>query len=391
MSQMKIYTRQLAGPALGIFLVLSVAHYRNIASWDTEVSASLTTIIIGLAVLSCAILLRNPKRALPELDLTTLLVVAFFLWCMVTAIFFGNSSIHSVASSFSAIVLIFFFFSFQADIQSGIVTRAAGAILCCYLLFLLLTLDIRWGLTLGGIQPNQFAKLGLALLVLGHCDKGWLRQISLCLAVLCTLIATSRASMVFIVVFLMIYYLPTRPMNRAISLTVGISLATIIIIFDQIVDVGISSVLGEKILLLSDPRLGIGSGFSGRDQYWKIGIMSIPENIMGWGYNTRGATGSLDPSTTNAHQGYLNMILDSGFIGAMLFFSALLSFLKSVSVKSREGSLVARAGLSFGLSYMIIMALDPIYFAISMPLSALFMGFLTSGYGRKVSLSATSS
>lgn len=378
---MKLDSHRIAGWALGIYLILSVSHYRAMTRWDSDASTPTSILVLGLLVLLVAILMGRPIRGISRPSLTGIFILLFFMWSCVVAVLFGHETMHAVFSSVAALILVVFFMTYQDDIQAGRVLHVAGMCLAAYLAFLFAILPLRMGLTLGGIQPNQFAKLGLAVLVLGHCTSGWFRWGALLLGTACALIATSRASMVFIAAFIMVYYLPAAPMKRAVTLAVGGTATVFLLLADGLINTGLSAALGEKVLLLNDPRLGLGSGFSGRDVYWANGLQAISQNIMGWGFNTRGHTSAYQPWEVNAHQGYLNMILETGIFGLMFFVAALVSFLTWVrSVTPR--TTVSRTGYAFGLSYPLIMGLDPIYFAITLPLSAIFLGFLSSGFGR---------
>lgn len=380
---MKLQAGRAAGVSLGLFLVLSVAHYRNLTDWDSQSAASSAVIALGLGVLLLPVLLvRNPLRGLLAPTLTDCCIILFFLWTCIAAILFGHQTAHALLSAVAALILAAFFMTFRQEIRAGQTLHIAGIILAGFTGILFAVLPVRWGFTLGGIQPNQFAKLGLAVLVLGHCTAGRFRLLALGIAILCALISTSRAAILFLTVFATVYYLPENPMRRAITLTLGGAAVLGLFFADWLLSTGVFAHIRDKLLLLSDPALGLGSGFSGRDKYWQSGLQAIPENILGWGYNTRGATGGQEAHDLNAHQGYINLVLDAGVIGLFLFLAALASFFVHVRKSAAQGNTVSRAGAAFCMSYPFIMALDPIYFSITLPLSAIFLGFLCSGYGR---------
>lgn len=371
---------RIVGLLLGAFFVLSTAHYRLATSFTAEAPPSTAAFAIGLGAIGTITLLWKRMRLGRRLPLSSELMLAFFALSCVVAVLFGDQTLFAIASAGTASFLVLAFSAWRDEIRAGLVLHYAGYVLAAYLLFLFATLNIRFGSSVGFIQPNQFAKLGLAVMVLGHCSHGKFRHISTALAISAAVVTTSRASILFLVVFLALYHLPRGRMNLA---TTGIGLCSVALLVaaDQALGLGYLAQFGDQVLLLEDPTQGVGTGFSGRDDHWRAGLAAAWENPLGFGYNTRQGIDVGGASTINAHQGFLNILLDVGVLGLALFIAAVVVLFRSTAPLAwgEDSYAVRNSARAFLVGFLGSMLLDPVYLSVTLPLSALFLCLLCIG------------
>ena len=371
---------RIVGLLLGAFFVLSTAHYRLATSFTAEARPSMAALAFGLGGIGSITVLWKRMGVGQRVPLGSELMLAFFALSCVVAVLFGDQTSFAIASAGIASFLVLTFSSWRNEIRAGLVLHYAGYVLAAYVLFLFATLNIRFGSTVGFIQPNQFAKLGLAVMVLGHCGHGKFRHFSTVLAITAAVVTTSRASILFLVVFLAFYHWPRGRTNLT---TTGIGLCSVALLLaaEQALGLGYLAQFGEQVLLLEDPTQGVGTGFSGRDDHWRAGLAAAWENPLGFGYNTRQGIETAGASTLNAHQGFLNLILDVGVLGLALFMAAVVVLLRSTAPHAwGNGSYAVRnSARSFVFGFLGSMLLDPVYLSVTLPLSALFLCFLCIG------------
>ncbi|MDF2142041.1 O-antigen ligase family protein [Paenirhodobacter sp. CAU 1674] len=167
----------------------------------------------------------------------------------------------------------------------------------------------RW---LGGIHPNVFGASCVAAFALSLFGPRWWRDFVLVVVLALALAISSRYTMVTCVLI----YLSYSAMNwRAIGrlrLTVIAALA-LLAAFSLAIDPENSPI--GLALKLGDSSRGLGSGASGRDQQWVLFLPQLFESpFFGYGFRNRG-------TYFGAHNGFLDVFLQTGLIGGALFFT----------------------------------------------------------------------
>jgi O-antigen ligase len=132
-----------------------------------------------------------------------------------------------------------------------------------------------------------------------------------------SVIVTSRGSIVAICVFLAVYHVVTKGTVRAIWHGV-LALSLVGIIF--LIGPTRRDLVLEDILHLHDRGRGIGSGFSGRFEYWREAMDGFWKKPI-FGYGFRASTfGQIGVGAI--HSGYLRLFLDAGLVGGILMILA---------------------------------------------------------------------
>jgi O-antigen ligase len=185
------------------------------------------------------------------------------------------------------------------------------------LVFINLTGEYVWGRLTAGLQPNMWGLIALSVGIAAFGIRNRLIAIACWMAALLTLYdASSRASMVslaFAGVLFFWYWLVHSHHGhirwRVAATVVGVSACTLVISFPDLL---------ENMLWINDPRRGLGSGFTGRDQAWSEAIdvwRSAP--ILGVGFRKHEEL--MVVSGVSAHNAYLAMLADTGIVGLSVY------------------------------------------------------------------------
>lgn len=166
----------------------------------------------------------------------------------------------------------------------------------------------RW---LGGIHPNVFAASCVALVGLSFFGPRWWSDLALFIALAASLGVSSRyAMLVCILLYCLVWSFNIRhmgPLRLLFLIAMPMSL-----FFDFLIRAE-GSVLSNA-LQLQDAARGLASGISGRDGHWAYFLPQFLEHpLLGYGFRNRAAY-------IGAHNGFLDICLQMGLIGAAPFF-----------------------------------------------------------------------
>jgi O-antigen ligase len=118
----------------------------------------------------------------------------------------------------------------------------------------------------------------------------------------------------------------------------------------------------------------MASGFSGRVQLWEIAIEAWREKpIGGIGYRVHEYYPGLE---LTAHNGYLALLMETGVLGALFVLLIVFSGLRELVTQVRQGSVIARIGLSLVIGYLFISFFERYLFNFGTPTSILMLMFL---------------
>jgi O-antigen ligase len=274
----------------------------------------------------------------------------FMLCCLVISILMQVLISQSFSIFVQMCVLVAAFFSIRATGYSA--RMLYGLFLSSVALFLFIALAYlllgppngRW---LGGMHPNVFGTSCVALVALSlFGSKRWI-DIAYCIAVAAALGVSSRYAMTTsTLIYLMFWMFNWRHISSARAM-----------VFCLIIAIGIFSLVflpsGGFIadaLALNDETRGLSSGVSGRDGHWAYFMPQFLERpILGYGFRNRG-------SYVGAHNGFLDLFLQLGLLGAISFFSFLalrlrqlvLEFINTPRLAVRGRLLTILIALMFG-------------------------------------------
>lgn len=204
-----------------------------------------------------------------------------------------------------------------------------GWLICAFMGVLCLRLG--WNeVTIGGMQHNQVATTFFTALVcfqfLSACPR-WSGTLLTLAVIGCT---SSRSTLLLAGVFLALV-LGLRPWTRSaiVCLVAAAGSMVLLLVVDRVIlktDVAWGRL--DSLLRLSDVDRGLQSGLTGRTVYWREGLAAfLDKPIMGYGFRTRWriVEDVVRSEEVNAHNGYLNLLLDVGILGALPIYAAIIS------------------------------------------------------------------
>ena len=232
----------------------------------------------------------------------------------------------------------------------------------------------RW---LGGIHPNIFGTVCVGAFALSLFGPTWWRDVTLIVVLAVSVSISSRYTMVTcVLIYLLFFFFNWSAIGR-IRLTITILIALVAIV-SLMVDPQ-NSPLASALELNSSSR-GLGSGASGRDVHWSYFLPQLFERpILGFGFRNRSAF-------FGAHNGFLNLILQIGVVGASLFFLFYLLRLTSLFRELLASPASAERGkiLSILLGVSVGAQLQPQFFSFGDPFGIVAMLCLFSVNGVEI-------
>lgn len=376
--------------ALVFYLIVVILHYQSLVDWiaRNEQSVSLLGMITGILAFTGAVgvsILMDDGKVRLKFSSTVILLTCFFFVCA----FLSVLSIDPTKSFASALVgiLITFNFTYSAPLilYNSRFLFYTALVYVCYLFYLVFLLEIRFGLTVGGIQPNQFAKAAIVAMILGYLSNHRYKQYFGWFALACSLLTTSRGGLLFLTCFFVVYYgLVMKWLTQITWIITAVVLVCLLWTAEVLFGIQTVTPVYSKILLLDDAIFGFGTGFTGRDFHWEVGLTLFAENpLIGYGFNTRQSLFPTNFSASDSHQGYINLLLDVGILGTTIYFSAIALFAKTqfLRIRSTENHNVknlSRTMLAFLCAYHLLMLFDPYNINFAFPLSILMLFCLCS-------------
>jgi O-antigen ligase len=187
----------------------------------------------------------------------------------------------------------------------------------------------------------------------------------------------SRSAMVAAAIILVTYFLLGQAASRRF-VTLGLIVGAVLVFglsltpMNSVMDSGSSFI--TNALRLDDHYRGINTGFSGRTAIWEIAIAAWRHNpIGGIGYRVHEYYPGLDRSTHNA---YLALLVETGVLGTLFVFLIVSSGLRELLTQVRQGSKIARLGLSLVAGFLFISFFERYLFNFGTPTSILVLMFL---------------
>ena len=341
------------------FILLSVysvflksKSYRRI-----EFTSSIPLILLFIYILASSSISINPLQS--------------FIYAIVTVIFISGC--------------FYFWLVNQKTVYLSFGLAALSVIIS--LVYLAFELPIRER-TLGWISPNLIGHLGFFLIVCSAFNKPKILLPIAVIGIILIIFSESRtvfvSSIIFLATFLIISNVIKNFKQAALLVITFILLAPIFLMLaSSIVEIGTE--VSTALLGVDDASRTSGTGLSGRSTYWANATQVISERpLFGYGFRTRETLALSAGPSVNAHSGLLNLLLDLGVIGGLLYFyvyvssiiRSLVIFYQNRSYQSihRTTSVVS---ISFLVSYVPILLVEPNYMNLSHPTSMLLLLFIS--------------
>ena len=307
---------QFIAGAYALWLALLTVTFQSVA--DDEVILELALLAGAIpAILHCIFLPIDTRGNAQGM---------WFLWSFLTifllSYMLNDYGWEDLVNLFNVLFLFLIGILIASAIDSSLIARIAGiyAILMSpYLLWINLTGEYVWGRLHAGSQPNTWGLIALNVAIGAFALRNRLLQAACLAVVLMTMYnAQSRGSMVALVPVLFIFGYQWYVHERNVSISWKL-LVTYLFVFAAFSAIAFySDVIIDDILRLNDPRRGLQSGATGRDKAWAEAI-SLWFNAPLFGVGFRKHENLMVLSEISAHNAYLAMLADAGFVGFLAY------------------------------------------------------------------------
>jgi O-antigen ligase len=224
--------------------------------------------------------------------------------------------------------------------------------------------------TFGGAQPNMLGHFALAALFM-LALAGWMRWWSIAVVIGFLVFTESRTLLLGIGVFLLFRYAVIPPGRKAGSvLFTPVCTAVgggLLIFYEQLVPPLLNTF--SQLIGISD-KARLGSNLtSGRSEFWKAGLRLVEHKpLFGYGFGTRESADLHLGVTINAHSGFVNVLLDLGMVGAVLFaLWYLAAFWRSLTGMQGWPANVSMACTAILIGMVPVLVAEPAYLSMFSP------------------------
>ena len=196
-----------------------------------------------------------------------------------------------------------------------------------YLLWINLTGEYVWGRLHAGSQPNLWGLIALNVAVGAFALRSRLLQAACLVVVLMTMYnAQSRGSMVALVPVMLTFAYHWYVYERNASISSKLLVTYLLVVGVFCILAFYSDVIANNVLRLNDPRRGLQSGATGRDEAW-VEALGLWFNSPMFGVGFRKHEDLMIFTALSAHNAYLAMLADTGFVGFLAYMIFLVTSL----------------------------------------------------------------
>ena len=366
-------------PAFVFALVLPLLAWTNYYAWPDYLHAAVYGQFAAVFIMMSATILFF--KSVPDGRVLNILFVLFAIYCFFSSVWsidFYGSLENAIALGIYFVAFVSFWKQPEKMRENAFFYAVASFCVGTAILPIYLGLSSR---SFGGVTANMIAHIGFTIIVLAHFGR---RLVPFFTAIGIGLIiyAQGRTVLLSAIAFLIMYYgaLPItyKFKARIASLSLIIYGSIIIGLFYSIFASAAVNNLSSVTSVENEARLG--SDFTGRTGLWEQGLREWQHNFfLGNGFSTRGDIKISSGPDFNAHSGVLNLLLDLGFIGAILFI-ILYATAIYVSFNPKLGSNIpsVRTSAAFFIGYLPNFVVEPNYLSLYHPSSLALFFALTA-------------
>jgi len=174
--------------------------------------------------------------------------------------------------------------------------------------------------SVGGINRNRYAGVAMVAIMCCFFGNGKIKWIGLLAGLPFILMVTSRSGLLAVGVFATAYLALNLGIRRFLPFAVLGAVVLVAVILSGRGMGGKQDLVISKILMLDSAERGLQSGLTGRTDRWKEGFQTFRKSpVIGHGFRTRR---NISIESKSAHNGYINLALDSGLLGIILVGAA---------------------------------------------------------------------
>ena len=309
------------------------------------------------------------------------LITWFFIYVVISSPF---ARAPATAFAYGVLTWIAFAMSAVAWPRGSAAVTAAFSLTTCVLLFVLIGVLFQFGYHgsryIGGNNPNALGQLAFVAAVCGLPSHPRLQTLGLVVGAVFIFLVDSRSSALALVVFSLLFllippygrYLPN--LLQRCGAVLGLVAATALLWELLQYSAPVQSVI--HWLRIYDPSSGIGSGLTGRTEQWSLAMTEIQaQPFFGHGFRIDFSWGG--------HSGYLNLIGETGIVGALLLLTAigwlLVVHLSNATNRAQapHDRRLSKVIVSFlGANLLVLWVVEPLYISLGFPTQAALIYFL---------------
>lgn len=317
---MRLHLKPLLFPLYAATLIAPLFVWRDWWSREAYAETATATQFLGFAVMFVAAWAFRDRLRLPA-NAASAAAAAFFSWCALTI--FWTIDITDTVSGLAAFVIfataITLFWNQPKELRSESFLVTAFVLFAGLLaLYLYHPFHDR---TLGGITPNLLAHTAiLAVFCLYLADR--YLAIGLILAIVVILLTQARAALISLVAFLLFFHFLLPLFRKLQARWLALSLLTLATLGAGLVGQVLMPIVTRSVTEVAGVTSAsrVGGDFSGRTAMWQAGLAYLDRRpLTGYGFKTRTSGDLLAGPSFSAHSGVINVALDVGIIGALLF------------------------------------------------------------------------
>lgn len=403
---MSISRAWVYGLCWGVAFIALAAPHATFAEYGDRVAGgavlrigqTVCLLTIGLGLLQLGVRQMSKAAVLRPDSMKGFLLILFFTGALLTTLLNLNDG-SGVAQVFATGIIFLAastFWILPPNVRQ-VSLRVAGIGLFGVVLLTISLYGLPSTRTVGGVQPNTFAKIAFVGSVFLFIAGDRLRWLWLAGAMGVALIVNSRGAVVAVLLFvgikavLAVARRPTWPRLISIAgLVVVMASATIPTVLGTY---GVVDWVAEDVFRLDDPNRGLGTGLTGRADRWTLALAQVAARpLQGHGFQASSAVlreeyRLWEIGESGAHSGFLNLTLDVGIplalvwclILAIVLWEQVRTSLSPVTSERRAAQIGNTVGvLSASLFFWTI---EPVYINVGHIFGLSFILILLRGFG----------
>jgi len=387
---------QAAGAANGLFLAVAIpfslllsAASAGLGGSPAEVSMQIVALLLfGVSVLTTGG--RFIEAPVYKESRTSALLVVLFLCSATVSGVFAEDQLLSV--SYVVGIAVTFLISgavWNLPIDKVLTSLRNYAVITAVLALGVWLITPAVGRRFGGVvHSNYWGLLCLSVFCLAVLIRSVLfRSAIQMVSIVIILAAQSRSALLAVLVASFVFvYSRFQSARLGIEAKLAVLVATSIGVFLTV------AIAHEKIydvfaraFMINDRYRGVTSGFSGRTALWRAGLDVFAAHPW-FGVGAKMESNFISVAgMAHAHNGYINMLVQFGTIGAGLFFVLSALALRRLLHLAHQGLPGGSAGIAFVCGYAVLAVFEPKLINIGNPVSIIMTVFLLRPTGRTVS------
>lgn len=267
-----------------------------------------------------------------DLDTRGIASGMWFFWAFMTVFIAGylakGCTWEDLVNLFNVVFVFFIGFLVASSVDTSLVQRLSGVyaiMISPYLIYVSLFGVYVWGRLYDGMAPNMWGLIAVSAAVGSFGLRNKLLAAVCWVAVLMTMYnAQTRGSMIALIPVISVFAIHWYVHERKVDVSWKLIITYFVVVGLFVVLAAYPDLLLEKVLRLNDPRRGLASGATGRDEAWlEAARLFFDAPLLGVGFRKHEEL--MIFTRLSSHNAYLAMLADTGFVGFLVYMAFLIS------------------------------------------------------------------